>query len=278
MGKSLIGAALRSPIPWGEPELARSLSAGKLQNLKREGVEFGHYTTSAFIPDRVVERCIGTVRLEETSASIEVHDFIPDLPQRYAELGLNQAVLPPAIIIERLQNAFAFLESVAAAAQSVAALVRVLHPLSVASADSSFSYSDPMIPFSVFIGVPATPTNNVAHCIAEQVLRQAMYIQLSLIDKTVPLLSPLRAQLEPSSRRTGTYTDDVLHRLYSLRAVQHFMAICVGGTLTPEEREYCETRVDSIDNEIAEIGDVLACPGLTDEGAVLASSLLFARN
>lgn len=271
----LARASIHRSNPWRDPDLARALAEEQLDRLiKLTGLRT--YTSSALLPDELEEGCLGVLGSEASAQPIEVHSFEPSLPTRYAELGMRPSLLEPRFIVEQLDKALEFAGRVPAAARSIEALARVIHPLGLENPDYDVSYSDPLLPFSIFVGVPDPGTSNITPRIAEGVLHEAMHLQLSLIEQHAPMIhtgygEKLYSPWRGASRPVG----GILHGLYVFRAIQCFMEeLASENALASEERAYCARRASSVNREIASVEELREHPALTEDGAMLVSSLL----
>jgi HEXXH motif-containing protein len=136
------------------------------------------------------------------------------------------------------------------------------------------SYSDPHLPFSIFLGIDGAEQANGDLRLAEGILHECMHLQLTLMEEIVPMVSngnerhysPWQATMRPSQ--------GILHGLYVFRVIQDFhRALLENGSLTPREQSYLTRRIDSIEEEIAAVGDLAASRDLTETGRWLAAAL-----
>jgi len=269
----LIDAVLNSGAPCSEPALASALAEVEHRRVKSGRAPDAAYQSSWLLEGEVDERQLGT--LSHVGGTIRITRFEPDLPRRYAVMGMTQSALSPDLTVEILRAGLRFLRSVPAAAASVASLVRVIHPLALTDPACDVSYSDPALPFSIFIGIPPASERNFAARTAESILHEAMHLQLSLIEQARPLVHAADANLFSPWREAKRPVSGILHGLYVFRAIQHFMLeVAKSAPLTPDERVHCRSRVSAIEQEIRQVRDLRDHPELTEAGKVLTQSLL----
>ena len=273
-----VRASLQQTDPWHDPALAEALAAEEMSRLQpiHGG---GAYTSLSFLPDKLEECCLGILHRQGSTRCIEIRSFEPHLPRRYAELGMQPCRLDPGLIVEQFAKALDLTAVAPAAARSIEALTRVIHPLGLEDPAFDVSYSEPLLPLSIFVGVPAAAAKQATLRIAEGMLHEAMHLQLSLIERHVRLVQPKGTDMLHSPwRGTTRPVGGILHGLYVFRAIRWFMdELASKATLSPDERKFCAQRSASIYAEIASVEDLRDHPALTDDGARLVSSLLFSH-
>src|SRR5207249_726495 len=71
---------------------------------------------------------------------------------------------------------------------TVLSLVRALHLVIPDDDDIDVSFSEPNLPFSVFVSVPHRGARTDALRVAEAIVHEAMHLHLTLIERVVPLV------------------------------------------------------------------------------------------
>jgi HEXXH motif-containing protein len=197
---------------------------------------------------------------------------------RYCNVGLDfyaQGEIDTGIIRHRLGGAFRRLGDVSGAAAAVGAVLAVLHVLKPAGPNYDVSYSDPVLPFSIFVGVDASSGAHYDLRLAESILHECMHLQLSLIEETVPMIAGCEERFHSPWQRTMRPSQGVLHGLYVFRVIQDFhRALLEGGFCTDEEHSYLTCRISVIEEEIATIDHFRASRELTNAGKQLVGALL----
>jgi HEXXH motif-containing protein len=180
-------------------------------------------------------------------------------------LGVAPALREGAELLMRLP-------SLAAAA---GLLVRSVHVLTPAGPGYDVSHSDPALPFSIFLTVPAGESQ-VSWRVAESLVHEAMHLQLSLIERWCPLIDEDRtgSGYSPWQRRQRPL-GGLLHGLYVFRVIdQMYDAAQSVLVLAPGEMAYVARRRREIAEEISTVAPLADNPGLTEAGRRLVRRLL----
>jgi hypothetical protein len=197
---------------------------------------------------------------------------------RYCNMGLSfyaQGEIDTGIIRHRLEGAFRRLSDVSGVAAAVGAVLAALHVLKPAGPNYDVSYSDPVLPFSIFVGIDASTHAHYDLRLAESILHECMHLQLSLIEETVPMIAGSEERFHSPWQQTMRPSQGVLHGLYVFRVIQDFhRALIEGGFCTDEEHSYLTCRISVIEGEIATIDDFRGSRELTNAGKQLVSALL----
>jgi HEXXH motif-containing protein len=193
-------------------------------------------------------------------------------------MGLSfyaQGEIDTSIVHHRLEGAFCRLGDVPGVAAAVGAVLAALHVLKPAGPNYDVSYSDPVLPFSIFVGIDASSQAHYDLRLAESILHECMHLQLSLIEETVPMVAGCEEQFHSPWQRTMRPSRGVLHGLYVFRVIQDFhRALLEGGYCTDEEQGYLTRRISVIEEEIATIDDFRSSRELTNAGKQLVDALL----
>ena len=145
---------------------------------------------------------------------------------RYQDMGLvfctPDETMHPAVF-NCLQDAVNLLRYEPTLQTTIAALVRVCHVLK-ARDDYDVSHSDPQVPFSIFISISRRRRPNDALRVIESIVHEAMHLQLTLIERELPLVN--RSVSAHFSPWKGTYRSPqgVLHALYIFRVIDRYFA------------------------------------------------------
>ena len=208
--------------------------------------------------------------------------IIESLPARilkcYSDLGLNfyaAGEIETRVIRDRLMGAFRKLGDVPGVATAVGAVLSVLHVIRPDGPEYDVSYSDPLLPFSIFVGIDA---NHEAHFdlrLAESILHECMHLQMTLIEEAMPMVSageelyhsPWQGRMRPSQ--------GLLHGLYVFRVIQDFYrALLERRACTDQECDYLARRIRSIEDEVAAVRGFSTSRDLTIAGKQLVAALL----
>ena len=267
--------ALGGTNPVLDPQLARSVACIGWRRLAAAGIGHAEYSTERALTADAALKKVELARLREPLGSqITVERFAAGVPKRYADLGIAESRAPTPRLTQALDAGLRALSSVEVATGIVEALVRSVHCIEALDPETDVSYSDPEVPFSIFVGVHAEPVANEGLRIAEAILHETMHLHLSLIEDVVPLVAGASERWSSPWRVTERPTQGVLHGLFVFRAVSDFLALfCRTSTLDAAASEYLQKRRRSIRHEIAETGSIVASEELTLAGRTLAIGL-----
>lgn len=169
-----------------------------------------------------------------------------------------------------LERALSLLQQVPSLAETVCAVVKRVHILEVPEPGYDVSYSDPSIPFSVFLNISEGQFADLRT--TEALVHEAMHLQLSLTEKIVPIAtvdqglhySPWKHSLRPV---TG-----LMHALYVFRVIDQWLAQL--PKTSQEAMDYAEKRHKEIDEEVEQLTPASFADHLTVEGRQLLSRML----
>ena len=198
--------------------------------------------------------------------------------QRYEAHGLQ--FLPDAPSPEDVflfQDAFTLFKVGAGLFETVVALVRVVHLLAEPRQDYDTSHSDPDLPCSIFVSVP-TGQRHAELRLAESILHEAMHLQLTMLEKEVPLVHNTTAIGYSPWQRTDRPVNGLLHGLFVFCVIDQWLGeIMDSGVFGEEEHMYITKRRVEIADEIAMVCRLGDSPTLTKFGRRFATWLLGIR-
>jgi hypothetical protein len=277
-----VPAALRRPGPFWFDNLAPVVAEYRWSRFLAEcGIDKSNYGTA-----RVLDRnphaernVIGHLQgpTAGTQHRIIVEFLRTDITKRYRDLGL-EFYSPDEILglnlFRRLDRAIEIIASVPGAALAVSAVLSVVHVLKSESPEYDISYSEPTLPFSIFVGIDPTFPANPNLRLAESILHECMHLQLTLIEESTLLiaadserhLSPWRQALRP--------TRGVLHALYVFRVIQEFFRSLIASVnLSEDDRVHIRRRLKDIEIEVGQTGELSSSQDLTPAGRALVVRL-----
>ena len=251
--------------------MAQSLVLERQSRLSFDSTE---YSTSRFLgadgPERVLTLdpnpapdCLA-LRLEVIEASVASHfsnrgvDLIGG-----AELtaALGQAIAAATSLICRAPSL----------ARTVSALVRSVHVLRSTDPGIDISFSDPAIPFSIFLSVTEGAEAELRN--AEAIIHESMHLQLSLVEELVPLVMDDRITLYSPWKQANRPLSGVIHGLYVFRVIDEWLA-----SISTSDRgsQVIGQRRAQIAGQIKEL-DLAGCEsGFTGDGRNLLRRMLCA--
>ena len=275
---------LLHPVHWTAklPEALRRVGVAELLN--PFDLEFESYGTARMVAQsaKEVRQTIGTVHPPngETGGPI----LLECLPSRAgAELeavGLSlrdvghSAVLASIGILKQARRSVHAVWPELSA--SIGYLVRCIHLIEAPSPALDCSYSRPDLPFSVFLSVPNQGARARIERLAEALVHETMHLQLSLVERGIPLIESARAGTVAFSPWWGgeRHVRGVLHALYVFVVVQRLWQRATRRAPCGLDREFAEARVRAIRDEVREARHLAASPGLSPEGRQLVRRLL----
>ena len=156
---------------------------------------------------------------------------------------------------------------------TVCQLVRALHVIDPGDNDIDVSFSDPSVPFSVFVSVPPRRSETVILRIAEAILHESMHLHLTLISRILPLVQPEgRMQYSPW-RGEERDSEGILQALYVFSVIRSFLTLLL-TTRSKEADDHVSDRIEQIERQIGQARSFRECDELTPEGAALVTRLL----
>ena len=275
MCRTVRAALARSPETW-LPDVAPPLTARTWRRLAPRGFRPANYGTHRWLAgDPAAERTV--------LAALDLGDLpqcrIEALPassrNRYERSGLvfPRSVAAPAAVAAG-RSALSLVEAAPGLRAAVAAYVRSVHVLQPPEAEVDVSYSDPDVPFSVFLSIPG-PGRHAALRLAESLVHECMHLHLTLIEAVVPLVGDAPASTFSPWLRRPRPLRGVLHGLYVFSVVDAFLRVLEhGGSLGPDQAAFAARRRRQIAGEIAQIDRPALAAGLTEDGRRLVERLL----
>ncbi len=211
--------------------------------------------------------CQGAVDLE---LSVEL------LPAPIAQrLPSNGAAFADAVAIatrslDGLERALSLLQQVPTLAATVGSLTKSVHVLEATEPGFDVSFSDPSIPFSVFLNISQGRFADLRT--AEALVHEAMHLQLSLIERLAPIATVDQGLYYSPWKRTQRPVTGLMHALYVFRVIDQWLAHL--PKTSDETREYAEKRRQEIGDEIKQLAPGSFVGHLTVEGQLLLGRLL----
>lgn len=277
-------AILETPTGWSTNLPQALASAGEEAILRPAGLTLSTYSTERWLrtnpkwPRQFLwtSACrsgghpIALERLSPWAAAL----FEDDLGLVLATDGESSSGRASAAVEEALQ----LLTNCPWLRSSVTALVCSVHILSVPDPARDCSFSDPTIPFSVFVSVPDVPQPERSLRVAEALAHEALHLQLSLVEHWVPLVEdrPREDLVLSPWKGEGRTVRGLLHAVYVFSILSCFWAE-VARLGTDRHQQFAHSRVAAIDAEVRRAGHLADAPSLTASGARLAANLLSQR-
>jgi hypothetical protein len=279
--KNAIEVEIRKPGPFWFDDLGPLLAKQRWAKLDaRCGIEKSNYGTN-----RVLEgspfadrRIVGNLKrpVFDDQPQVVIETLGPEITRRYHDLGLE--FYPPDVLgssfLTSLNRAVKLISNVRGAAVAASSVLSVIHILKPKSPEYDVSYSEPSLPFSIFVGVSLGEHINGDLRLAESILHECMHLQLTLIENHITLVEAQERLHHSPWRQTLRPTRGVLHALYVFRVIQDFFRdLNASVDLSESERSHIVQRLREIDLEVHQMGDLSSSPDLTQIGRALVQRL-----
>lgn len=181
-------------------------------------------------------------------------------------------------IVACLDDALHLIQVLPTLSTTLAALVRCLHPLKSPHPDYDLSFSEPHLPFSIFVSIPHERGTIGALRLAEAIVHEGMHLQLTLVQKIVPLVKATsRAYFSPW-RKEYRNLEGVLQGLYVFCVIDRFLeTLSKSSSLGGKEASHIRGRRDKIAQEVDHVSWLPHCQDLTTIGSTFTRGLMLLK-
>lgn len=272
------------PQPW-LPGLARELEDVGWGGLRDEfGIHLASYGTG-----RVTLRSATAPREVEAHLRIagnqdpfrfppQVEILSGEASRGYVESGVRfytAAEIRELELCVRLEEAFNLMELEPTLRESMFIMIRSIHLVDAGHDDYDVSFSEPNLPFSVFVSVPRSRDGNTTLRVAEGLIHEAMHLQLSLVERVVTLVrSEMTSFFSPWRNELRT-SGGLLHAIYVFRVLDSFFSqLLLIKLLSSAQEVYVKDRRRQIREQIGEVRAFKNSPDLTQTGKLFVSRLI----
>ena len=238
--------------------------------------EWHRYSTTRCIVDRDP---VAAFAAREWDSPIDPGISIELLPEEIQRKWRNLAFATKQEMIEMgfsglLAKSLELIRSVPALRGTVAGTCRSLHVLLASTSEVDVSYSEPSLPFSIFVSCPPATQRDRTERLAESVLHEALHLQLTLVDTVTPLVVEGARQTRIFSPWKNEWRElrGLLHSVYvfgNLRAFWEHLAVS-----RCESVRFARRRVEDISEELDAVRTVGTNRFLSARGRRLAASYL----
>ena len=273
----------QSMFPWF-PGLAEPLAQVAWHQMERDiGLTPANYGTTRLLLRNprgerwVAVRC-GTASNaggNEGAGDIPVEILPPDIAQQVAghDARFLDAHRVKETVAHQLEAAISFLNLVPTIWPTVSTLVRSLHIIDPVEDEVDVSFSDPTVPFSIFVSVPRMWSELAALRVAEAILHETMHLQLTLVERVVPLVVPQRVMYYSPWRDEQRDSEGILQALYVFVVIRSFLGL-IPVRRPSSINDHVADRLAQINCQIQQAQDFRQCDELTPYGASLVARLL----
>lgn len=265
-----------SSIPLWFPNLTPHLAETGWKLLKNElGLTPSNYGTAKILANKI-DTSVSVFPFGETPFSIEL--LPKDLTDKYSDSQIdfyNAEELTELPVLDCLAEAVELIKHVPSLSESVFTLVKSIHLIKLDDDAFDVSFSEPHLPFSIFISVPKNRIKADSLRVAEAIVHEAMHLQLSLIEKVVPLISSNEQKFYSPWKDEYRDSTGILHALYVFRVIESvYKQLKPNNEFSLFNLDFIEKRQREILLQINQIKEFLTIPVLTKLGFRIAKRLL----
>ena len=266
------------------PRLVEPLARIAWGRLQREiSLDPASYSTARLLlRDRtagrhIAVRCRPRSRWDRESSigAIPVEVLTDDVARKVAPNHVRQlnAYSMSGTVRHLLADALSLLDLVPTVWPTICELVRALHVIDPGSDETDVSFSDPSVPFSIFVSVPSTRSEIAALRVAEAILHESMHLHLTLMAQVVSLVQPQGEVYYSPWWDEQRDSEGILQALYIFGVIQSFFSV-IPALQSGKSNDYVASRKKQIEPQIMQARPFRMCDELTPEGATLVARLL----
>lgn len=260
-------------FPW-LPQISEELVNSSWKGFYAEsGYTAQNYSTSRMIERNVhAERnVLGTLVFDDFGGKLILEKLANNNEAAFEALGL---CFPPGdqtsidYHLSELKLAFKLIANIPSLYITVLTLVRSIHVLKAVNDEHDVSFSDPSIPFSIFVSIPAVHDANTSIRLAEAIIHEAMHLQLTLIESYSPLILEDSEKLFSPWKNEIRRPSGIFHALYVFAVIYTALPL-----LCTSDEEFVTRRGSKIKNQILEIDSFRLMQGFTPLGKIFRDNL-----
>lgn len=269
--------------PW-LPELTEELAQRQWNTLYREiGLSPSNYGTARVMarspngPRRIVARLPRGLYERELCRALQVEILDKQFTHSYEEAGVRfctPAEIRDSNLLGQLEEAATQLRCVEPLHTVMGHLVRSVHLLDAGDDEYDVSFSEPHIPFTIFISAPRGRIPSGALRLAESLVHEVMHLQLTLIEQVVTIIKPSAGRYFSPWRAEYRNAKGILHALYVFRMIDCFFEVLLKSQICSDDSEYAIRRRSEINLQIDEVRGFSKSQELTSIGKAFVSSLI----
>jgi HEXXH motif-containing protein len=263
--------------PWF-PDLTNALVAQKWKEMGADmNLTVESYGTTRILRHSVdaPRRIIAVVNSPQSccAPSVFMEDIEDELADLYRNVGVRFYATPElktSTILCCLQEAFSILGYINGVKETVESLIRSLHVIKPRDRDHDISFSEPHIPFSVFVSVAKKRIAGDALRLAESILHEAMHLQLTLVEGIAPLIKSRSNRYFSPWRGEMRDAEGILHGLYVFTVLEGFFReLQKLRGLDQFSQRHIQIRRSEIQRQIAQLDSFRTSNDLTEIGELL---------
>ena len=267
-------------IPLWFPNLTPHLAEIGWQELKKEfGLTSSNYGTARILSGDInAPRSVFPFKDKSGNPPFSIELLPKELTDNYSDKQIdfyNAAELTEQPILDCLTDAIELIKAVPSLSESVFTLAKSLHLIKLDDDTYDVSFSEPQLPFSIFVSIPKNRVKADSLRVAEAIVHEAMHLQLSLIEKVIPLVNSNKESFYSPWKDEHRNSTGILHALYAFRVIESFYQhLQLKQYISPLDLDFIKKRQSEILRQTIEIKEFSRSPDLTDLGLQIAKRLL----
>jgi hypothetical protein len=263
------------------PTFTKQLVSDEWETIyQKHGIQEGNYSTESMLHGRIVNSITATTCLNPTiqnsTKPLRICPIPEEIVAMYSYTGskpYSLETLQNSTVLQCLQESLDVLALIPTVYETVSCLVACLHIIQPEDDEFDISYSLPNIPFSIFVSIPSKRMENDILRVAEAILHEAMHLQLTLIERRVPIIIETDEKYFSPWKNENRHPRGVLHAIYVFCVIKQFFELLMEQNIPTSYIDYLKKRCDVISSQLIEINDFVNCPYFTDFGKYLMKNL-----
>ena len=248
------------------------------QDFLGESSSWYHYSTSRHLGG-LNPKCLSTSeRLHSSPCPNMIVELLSsDLAKPWENMGLQLAKecdLEDIMFVDTLVDSLVLIQDNREIHATVRGMCRSLHPLVYNDREVDVSFSDPELPFSIFVSCPPMDAQNRVERLAESIVHEALHLQLTLVERAEPLVVENTSETLVRSpwKIEMRNLQGLVHGIYVFGNLREFWTDIVNKR--PERADFGKARVSTIEAEMHDLAHLVGSCNLTTSGRRLASVFL----
>ncbi len=260
-----------SSLPLWFPNLTPHLAETGRQVTKNEfGLTSSNYGTARILSGDInAPRSVFPFKDKSGDTPFSIELLPKELTDNYSDTQIdfyNAAELTEQPILECLTDAIELIKAVPSLSESVFTLAKSLHLIKLDDDAFDVSFSEPQLPFSIFISIPKNRIKADSLRVAEAIVHEAMHLQLSLIERIVPLINSNEQEFYSPWKDEYRNSTGILHALYVFRVIDCFLEKFLSDFVSDDNSHHIQNRRTQIRKQIKEMKSFQNSSDLTKIG------------
>jgi HEXXH motif-containing protein len=263
------------PWPLGMP--ATLAAEAERHWLTPKNLDRNTYSTENILGCNVSTHLQGSVPMDWYDRLQDTADITKQLLSRLCLNPVALSITDALDVRKVLRQADALLSNLPEVHASAQAFVRAIHLIESTGPDYDCSFSDPQLPFTIFVSIPSDVGKQRELRVMEAVVHECMHLQLSAFENLTPLVRPESDEVKWHSpwKKEQRKLQGILHGMYVFHVVSYMYSnLLKAHMLVNADAPFARRRLEEIAGELGQVRGVEASPGLTEAGARLASTIL----